>query len=40
MQTPEIFHQNILKYRHVTHKILQVKNNEGQTLLAIVEVNR
>ena len=27
-------------YRHVTHKILQERNPEGQTLLAIIEVNR
>ena len=26
--------------RHVTHKILQERNYEGQTLLAIIEVNR
>ena len=27
-------------YRHVTHTILQERNFEGQTLLAIIEVNR
>ena len=27
-------------FRHVTHKILQERNLEGQTLLAIIEVNR
>eukprot|EP00092_Neocalanus_flemingeri_P005491 GFUD01005921.1.p1 GENE.GFUD01005921.1~~GFUD01005921.1.p1 ORF type:complete len:1477 (-),score=243.09 GFUD01005921.1:84-4514(-) len=27
-------------YRHVTHKVLQERNLEGQTLLAIIEVNR
>lgn len=26
--------------RHVTHKVLQERNIEGQTLLAIIEVNR
>ena len=26
--------------RHVTHKILQERNYEGQTILAIIEVNR
>ena len=26
--------------RHVTHKVLQERNYEGQTLLAIIEVNR
>ena len=26
--------------RHITHKVLQERNIEGQTLLAIVEVNR
>ena len=30
----------VFYYRHVTHKILQERNIEGQTLLAIVEVNR
>ena len=27
-------------FRHVTHRILQERNAEGQTLLAIIEVNR
>ena len=27
-------------YRHVTHRVLQERNAEGQTLLAIIEVNR
>merc|ERR1719193_2492122 len=27
-------------YRHVTHRVLQERNAEGQTLLAIMEVNR
>jgi len=27
-------------YRHVTHRVLQERNIEGQTLLAIIEVNR
>ena len=26
--------------RHVTHRVLQERNLEGQTLLAIIEVNR
>ena len=31
---------NIDRCRHVTHKVLQERNMEGQTLLAIIEVNR
>ncbi len=33
-------YKNYAAFSHVTHGVLQERNLEGQTLLAIIEVNR
>ncbi len=36
----EYLYKNFAAFSHVTHGVLQERNLEGQTLLAIIEVNR